>query len=175
MNKRYKKPIMIIFIDQAAIAVLIASAVILIVTLEIPQIDFPKTPWWNSNTPVDYWSDLFLPTIDGPVRFFIPLVMLLNSIGLFLSYLLSKRQGFWWVIGMAITTLISVILIWVNIEWAHRGLICGNESLRNEDLWGCFRFFSLTRWQITIGIFYSLVVFALDAIWGRWFFRRYIL
>lgn len=165
MNNFRNRPITKIALTRIVIAFLSISAVIITVILEIPERDFPKTLALISSYYINYWSDIFFPAIDVPVRVFV-ILMVLNTFILFFAYWLSKRRQFFWTIGVVIISFIDVLFIWVSLLFVHNGLICQVEAFRNEDLWGC-DISGLEPLHIIIGTIFSILIVVLGTVFGK--------
>jgi hypothetical protein len=167
MKKR--KILLNISLTQLGITFLFICAIMFIVVWEIPRRDFPQTSLFFSDVRIDYWSDIFFPTISVPV-IFIVIITVLNILGLFLSFWIAKWRSLFWVIGVLISTLVDLLFIWASILWVHGALGCIADDLRYAQIFGCEFNFQPELMHIAIGALFSIFIIVLQTLWGRRFF-----
>lgn len=174
MKKIREKPVMGVLLAQLVIAFLSVSAVIFTIMLEIPQVGFPEFSLFNSIDPIDYWSDIFFPALDLPMYVF-AFLLVFNTLGIFFAFRLSKRRPYFWAIGIAISSFLNIVLIWISLWWVHNALITNANTLRYADQFGSgFIMRGLESWQVGVGAIFTILIVTVEVVWGRRFFTRSI-
>lgn len=155
-----KKPSTNIVISQLIVSFVQLSLICIVVMLEIPTLDFPKFSVFYFTEKIDYWKDLFYPTIDVPLNLIV-FFFTVNTIFLLFvnSYLKHKKSAL--KISLWLCAINNILLFWACLFWVHSGLVCSVQVLNNADLFFCFDFLPPLIWQNIIGIVFSFLILAL--------------
>jgi len=152
-----KKSSNVILFQQLLVSIVQLSFIVLIVTIEIPTLNFQKISVFEHTEKIDYWKDLFYPPIDVPLNVII-FFFVTNTIFLLLlnKYFKQKRSIF--MTGFWLCAFGNIVLFWACLLWVHNGLLCSVQVLANADLFFCFDVLPPLLWQTLIGLLFSVFI-----------------